>query len=109
MMMSARCVPGAAIFLLVQLSASHALAGPDKNGLEKRALYTITTQVGGKTLAWTHIVPEGTPKNLIGTNADKSRVELRPLASGDKGQQWVVRPDSETDPEYKLVPKLASN
>jgi hypothetical protein len=103
---------GPVVFLtLANLLAGAAIAhaGRDKNGLENRGLYAITTEIDGVKLAWTHIVPEGTPKNLIGTSPSKERVELRPFKPGDKSQLWVLRPDSETKPHYKIVSRLDSN
>jgi hypothetical protein len=91
-------------------TATAAQAAPDQNGLDKRTLYTITIEVGGKTLALTHIVQEDTPKNLIGTNATKARVELLPLKSGDPAQLWRFYPAEVVPaPSYKIFSKLSAN
>ncbi len=98
------------VFLVAFLTSLGVNAKPDQNGLEERALYYITTEVGGKTLAWTHIVPADTPKNLLGTSPSKAKIELTPFKKGDKGQLWVIRPAGvEPKPSYQLVSALAAN
>lgn len=95
---------------ILALTAAQLAAAPDKNGLESRALYTVTVEVNGKKLALTHIVPEGTPKELIGTNATKARVELLPLKEGDPAQQWRFYPaEVKPEPSYKIFNRLSSN
>jgi hypothetical protein len=95
--------------ILFQLIAVTAWAD-DPNGLEKRALYAITTEVGGKKLAWTLVVPQDRPKELIGTNADKDKVELRPYKPGEKAQLWQLYPESvNPGPSYKIFCKFGSN
>lgn len=105
-----RHVASSLLFSTLLVSATNALAGPDANGLDKGVLYTVTVEVGGKTLALTHVVPEGTPKNLIGTNPSKAKVELQPLKAGDPSQLWRFYPaEVVPEPSYKLFSKLSAN
>jgi hypothetical protein len=82
----------------------------DPNGLEQKGLYAITTDVGGKKLAWTLVVPADRPAELIGTNPDKDRVELRPYKAGDKTQMWQIYPEGiNPEPSYKVMCKFGSS
>ncbi len=95
--------------VVLQFIALTALAA-DTNGLEKRALYSIVTEIDGKKLAWTLVVPPDRPKDLIGTNADKDKVELRPYNPGEKTQLWQIYPEGVNPaPSYKIFCKFGSN
>ncbi len=81
-----------------------------RNELEPRALYHITMSIDGKQMAWTHIVPEDVPKNVIGSVPSQSRVELRPLKKGDISQLWLFRfENTEPGPAYNILSRLDQN
>ncbi|MFO0727951.1 MAG: hypothetical protein U1E65_29495 [Myxococcota bacterium] len=103
-LVSALCISA----FLTSFSASAVAADP--NALEKRTLYTVTVEVGGKVLALTHVPAPDTPKNLLGTSPAKTRVELRPLQAGDPAQLWRFYPaEVVPEPSYKIFSKLSAN
>jgi hypothetical protein len=82
----------------------------DANGLDEAALYAITTDVDGETLAWTLVVPADRPRELVGTNPDIDRVELRPYKPGHNRQLWQIYPEDVVPaPSYKVFCKFGSN
>jgi hypothetical protein len=99
-----------ALTVLASISYTPGVYALDANGLDEAALYAITTDMDGETLAWTLVVPADRPKELVGTNPDIDRVELRPYKPGHNRQLWQIYPEDVVPaPSYKVFCKFGSN